>query len=66
MQNTHSYIRTYIAYVKMTEESTKFYEFLLKYIQKTHTKTFTPGKNMVYLYQTADENIFVQKLYTAE
>ena len=42
---------------------TKFYEFLLKFIQKTPRKTFTIAKNMVYLYQTVDGDFFVQKLY---
>ena len=48
------------------EESTKIYEFLLKNIQKPHEKTFTPEKNMVYLYQTVEWFFFVQKLYKTE
>ena len=48
------------------EESTKIYEFLLKNIQKQHGKTFTPEKNMVYLYQTVEGSFFVQKLYKTE
>ena len=48
------------------EESTKIYEFLLKNIQKQHGKTFTPEKNMVYLYQTVEGFFFVQKLYKTE
>ena len=65
MQNIYSYTNCY-RICENNEESTKFYEFLLKNIQKTHKKTFTPGKNMVYLYQTVEGFFFVQKLYKTE
>ena len=66
MQNIYSYIRTAIVYVKITKNRQSFMSFLLKNIQKTHTKTFTPGQNMVYLYQTVEGFFFVQKLYKTE
>ena len=64
-----NYIFVYTNFYRIcenNEETTKFYEFLLKNIQKPHTKTFTPGKNMVYLYQTVEGFFFVQKLYKTE